>query len=62
MEQAVINDLQTSLMRMEEERDKWVAVADSLANIVYQAGCYTYPSYLRYLEAKGISNKEVTRD
>lgn len=46
----VASDLQASLERMTESRDSWEAMAHRLAKIVYDAGCYTYPTYLAYKE------------
>lgn len=32
------------------ERDEWRNIAHRLADIVKEAGCYTYPTYGYYLE------------
>lgn len=51
----VIQDLQTSIERITEDRHRLLIqlqeyknISKRLADIVYAAGCYTYPTYLDY--------------
>lgn len=53
----IIHDMQTSIERITEDKHRLLIelqlykdIAKRLADIVYAAGCYTYPTYLAYKE------------
>ena len=54
----VAGDLQSSLDRMTESKEQWEAIAHRLAAIVYETGCYTYPTYYDYLKMSGKKLKD----